>query len=141
MRFSDDTLDQSPALADVLQNGAASSFLDMTIRTLPGDHIRPMQQDIPPEVLAAANNAVEQGSSMLSGLISMASQAGGAVAAQPLENLARNVTGMVNALGDTLTPNAAGNIEALVDEVHRWIVLGRAGVMAGRELTDGGKTG
>lgn len=137
VRFSEDTLDQTPVLADVLQNGAAAGFLDMTIRTLPGDHVRPMQQDIPPEVLAAANTAVEQGSTVLSGLLSMASQAGGAVAAAPLENLAKNVTGMVNALGDTLSPNAAGNVEALVEDVHKWIVLGRGGVMAGRELGDG----
>lgn len=123
LKFSDDELDQTAGLADVLQNGAAKSFLDMTVRSLSGDHIRPMQQDVPPEVVRAATNAVEQGSGLLSGIINMAAQAGplSAAASAPLEDLAKNVSSMVADIGGRLSPNAPADISALVDELEGWI--------------------
>jgi len=48
------------------------------VRTLPGDHIRPLQQamvDLPPELARAANQAVAQGGSLL-GACSVGSGAG-----------------------------------------------------------------
>lgn len=45
IRFKDDTIDETPALAQVLGSGSAiSSMLDMSIRLLPGDHGLPLQQ-------------------------------------------------------------------------------------------------
>ncbi len=49
-------------------SSALSSSLDIAVRTLPGDHVRPMQQalvDLPPELARAANQAVAQGGSIL----------------------------------------------------------------------------
>jgi hypothetical protein len=43
LRFKDDTIDDSIELAQLLQSSAAiSSRLDLSLRTLEGDHIRPM---------------------------------------------------------------------------------------------------
>ncbi len=43
----------------------------MTVRTLPGDHLRPLQQnvvDIPPEVARLANNAVATSGDLIGAL-------------------------------------------------------------------------
>lgn len=45
IRFRDDSIDETPILADTLSvNSAVSENLDLSIRTLPGDHARPLQQ-------------------------------------------------------------------------------------------------
>lgn len=45
MKFKDDTIDETPVLAQVLTfESAVSSSLDMSVRTLPGDHGVPLQQ-------------------------------------------------------------------------------------------------
>jgi hypothetical protein len=45
IKFNDDSIDDTPTLAQVLSSEAAiSSILDMSIRKLPGDHVLPLQQ-------------------------------------------------------------------------------------------------
>jgi hypothetical protein len=45
LKFKDDTIDDSIELTQLLQSSAAiSSRLDLSLRTLEGDHIRPMAQ-------------------------------------------------------------------------------------------------
>jgi hypothetical protein len=45
LKFKDDTIDDSIELAQLLQSSSAiSSRLDLSLRTLDGDHIRPMAQ-------------------------------------------------------------------------------------------------
>lgn len=45
IKFKDDTIDDTPTLAQILSSEAAiSSQLDMAIRALPGDHSLPLQQ-------------------------------------------------------------------------------------------------
>lgn len=45
IKFKDDTIDETSTLAQVLSSGSAiSSMLDMSIRSLPGDHALPLQQ-------------------------------------------------------------------------------------------------
>lgn len=45
VKFKDDSIDETPTLAQVLSSEAAiSSVLDMSIRTVPGDHGLPLQQ-------------------------------------------------------------------------------------------------
>lgn len=68
MKFNDDTLDESDALGAMLQASGIASILDMTTRTLPGDHTRPMQQrlvDLPSEFTDAANQALSRGGEFL----------------------------------------------------------------------------
>ncbi len=65
LRFKNDSVDDSNALALVLQGSpAVSQMLDLSVRTVPGDHLRPMQQalvDLPPDVARLANQAVYAG--------------------------------------------------------------------------------
>lgn len=51
-----------------LYSSAISSSLDLSLRTLDGDHIRPMAQalvDLPPEVARVANQAAATGGTLL----------------------------------------------------------------------------
>ena len=45
IKFKDDTIDETSVLAQILSSESAiSSMLDMSIRSLPGDHGLPLQQ-------------------------------------------------------------------------------------------------
>jgi hypothetical protein len=45
VQFDRDSIDETPELAQTLGDGAACTpFLDMQVRTLTGDHARPLQQ-------------------------------------------------------------------------------------------------
>jgi hypothetical protein len=79
LRFSTDTIDDTPVLASILQSSAVASILELTVKTLPGDHVRPMQQDLnrtlSPDLMNLANQAVAQGTSLWSQLGALAEQA------------------------------------------------------------------
>lgn len=65
LRFKDDSVDETPTLAQLLQTSSTlSEVLDISVRTLPGDHLRLMHQaivDLPPEVARLASSAVHTG--------------------------------------------------------------------------------
>ena len=66
-------MDESDELAAMMRASGIGSLLDMTIRTLPGDHTRPMQQafvDLPPDVARAANQACTAGGDIIGELLS-----------------------------------------------------------------------
>lgn len=44
LRFSADEIDETPQLASTLQSSAVASMLELTVKTLPGEHARPLQQ-------------------------------------------------------------------------------------------------
>nr|AFK40592.1 unknown [Medicago truncatula] len=68
IKFNDDSIDDTPTLAQVLSSESAiSSVLDMSIRKLPGDHVLPLQQALP-DVPPAMADAVNRGSELLSNL-------------------------------------------------------------------------
>lgn len=68
IKFVDDTLDETNGLSTILQASAVASSLDMTTRTLPGDHMRPMQErlvELPPEFNQVADQALSRGGDFL----------------------------------------------------------------------------
>lgn len=68
LKFSEDVVDETDVLAALLQDSVISANLDLTLRSLPGDHGRPMQAtvlDLPPRVTRAANNAFKTGGSVI----------------------------------------------------------------------------
>jgi hypothetical protein len=71
IRFKDDKIDETARLTTMLQHEAAiSGNMDLTLRTLPGDHMRPLTQnfvDIPPDVARFANSTIK-GSGTLIGV-------------------------------------------------------------------------
>lgn len=69
LRFKDDSIDDSNTLAQLLQTSPGlGEMLDISVRTLPGDHLRVMQQavvDLPPEVARVASTAVATGGDLI----------------------------------------------------------------------------
>lgn len=60
VRFTDDSIDETPQLAGVLAGRAAQC--EVTVSSLSGDHVRPLQQLLPPppaEVLGAAQTGAQ----------------------------------------------------------------------------------
>lgn len=78
LRFSDDSIDETPQFAATLlqtQNAAGGGAAEVSVSTLPGDHVRPLQRPLPPpppEVLGAAL----QGEAALGALSSFAASIG-----------------------------------------------------------------
>ncbi|CAM6113001.1 unnamed protein product [Calypogeia fissa] len=68
VKFRDDTIDETPDLARMLSfDSAVSGYLDMSVRTLPGDHTRPLQQVLP-QVPPGMMDAFTRGSELLGNL-------------------------------------------------------------------------
>ncbi|PSC76402.1 plant MCA23-20 [Micractinium conductrix] len=122
LRFSADEIDETPQLASTLQSSAVASMLELTVKTLPGEHARPLQQDlgrISPDLARLTSQAVTQGESLIGQLGNLASQAGlPEQATNQLSGLAKLGLGMTSMLAQTVaSATAPEDIEALADEV------------------------
>eukprot|EP00775_Hariotina_reticulata_P008585 gene8585-8767_t len=143
IKFRDDTIDDSIDLAQLLQNSSAiSQQLDLCLKTLDGDHVRPMAQafvDLPPEVARVANNAAVAGGTLLGRLADMANQIGVVQASGPLEDLSKGVSNVANmfgsqAGGDDGAAAAADSVRQLADEVAAWMGIGDVVVKGKRAI-------
>ncbi|KAL6003668.1 hypothetical protein ACLOJK_023902 [Asimina triloba] len=128
VKFKDDSIDETPTLADVLSSDSAiGSMLDMTVRTLPGDHGLPLQQmprhktvalqaflDVPPAVA----DAINQGGELLSNL----------TMGTPLETMAKDVSSTLGTSSMVGWSQISKDFDLLVDAVASWmkLTLGRA---------------
>ncbi|CAD7699547.1 unnamed protein product [Ostreobium quekettii] len=129
LQFTDDQMDESDELASMIQASGIGGILDMTIRTLPGDHARPMQQamvDLPPSVAQAANQACETGGDIIGQLSKMAADAGQAEGSDQLDQLSKSVSSMASFFGGDAGGPAASSIAALADEIAGWMGAGLA---------------
>jgi hypothetical protein len=94
IRFKDDTIDETPLFAQTLLTRTAEG-MEVSVSTLSGDHVRPLQQPLPsppPEVLDAAM----QGEAALTAMSSFAAQIG--APAFPLSALRDSVRASVQTL-------------------------------------------
>ncbi|KAG0621582.1 hypothetical protein M758_3G031800 [Ceratodon purpureus] len=109
IKFKDDTIDETPRLAQILaQKSAVSAFLDLTLRALPGDHARPCLQvfpELPDELTSTINRGTELFSSMAAGT--------------PWVDLAKGFA--ANPSAQRRRVETIANIESLVDEISTWI--------------------
>ncbi|KAH7293130.1 hypothetical protein KP509_28G013200 [Ceratopteris richardii] len=113
IKFQTDDIDETSILAQTLSSeSAVSSSLDMSIRTLKGDHARPLQQVVP-VVPSAMADAVSRGSEILANL----------AAGTPWASVARDVGQSFNSdmSSQGLRQQIIDDIEELVDEVATWI--------------------
>ncbi|KAM7468812.1 hypothetical protein LguiB_016374 [Lonicera macranthoides] len=111
IRFKDDTIDETSALAQVLSSDSAiSSMLDMSIRLLPGDHSLPLQQDLP-DVPPAMADAVNRGGEILANL----------TAGTPWETVARDVGNTLGIDSKILHAKNSKDIDLLVDVITSWM--------------------
>ncbi|ERN06454.1 hypothetical protein AMTR_s00016p00259610 [Amborella trichopoda] len=113
VKFKDDNIDETPVLAQVLSSESAiSSGLDMSIRTLPGDHGLPLQQ-VFPEVPPAMADAVNKGGELLANL----------AVGTPWETVAREVGTSLGAESQVLRTQNVKDVDQLVDVIASWMQL------------------
>ncbi|XP_057773931.1 uncharacterized protein LOC130993172 [Salvia miltiorrhiza] len=111
IKFKEDSIDETPRLAQILSSESAiSSMLDMSIRSLAGDHGLPLQQVLP-DVPPGMADAVNRGGELLANL----------TAGTPWEAVAKEV-------GNTFTPDSTifraqnpKEIDLLVDVITSWM--------------------
>ncbi|XVF58624.1 hypothetical protein PTKIN_Ptkin07bG0081400 [Pterospermum kingtungense] len=111
IKFKDDSIDETPNLAQVLSSESAiSSMLDMSIRLLPGDHGLPLQQALP-DVPPAMADAVNRGSEFLANLS----------VGTPWETVAKEVNSTLGIDSNVLRAEISKDINILVDVITSWM--------------------
>ncbi|KAL5708675.1 hypothetical protein ACHQM5_019441 [Ranunculus cassubicifolius] len=108
VKFTDDTIDETPILAQMLSSESAlSTSLDISIRSLPGDHGSPLQQIIP-DVPPGMADAMNRGGELLANL----------TVGTPWETVTREVNSSLRVDGKSTT---AKDINLLVDAITSWM--------------------
>ncbi|KAF3594207.1 hypothetical protein DY000_02025590 [Brassica cretica] len=111
IKFEDDSIDETPILAQVLGvESSISSKLDMSIRTLPGDHGLPLQQALP-DVPPAMADAVNRGSEFLANM----------AVGTPWESVAKEVGGTLGMDSKILRAYTSKDLAQLVDAITSWM--------------------
>ncbi|OMO77604.1 hypothetical protein CCACVL1_14946 [Corchorus capsularis] len=111
IKFKDDTIDETPKLAQVLSSESAiSSLLDMSIRLLPGDHGLPLQQALP-DVPPAMADAVNRGGELLANL----------TVGTPWETVAKEVSNTLGVDSTVLRADTSKDMDLLVDVITSWM--------------------
>ncbi|PKU71804.1 uncharacterized protein LOC110093403 [Dendrobium catenatum] len=111
IQFKDDTIDETPTLAKLLScESAISSQLDLSIRSLPGDHGLPLQQVLP-DVPPAMADAVNRGGELLANL----------TAGTPWESVAKEISNTLGPNSSILRTQISKDIEMLVDVITSWM--------------------
>lgn len=128
LKFANDSMDETPILASVLQSSAAKETLELTVKTLPGDHVRPLQQNlskVSPELAEFTSQRLSESESFWSSIGSFAEQAGlPSPAKEQLSGIAKTASDVSSLLVGAVGASASGaDIDALADEIGRWIGL------------------
>ncbi|KMZ74791.1 hypothetical protein ZOSMA_122G00590 [Zostera marina] len=112
IKFKDDTIDDTPTLAQILSSEAAiSSQLDMAIRALPGDHSLPLQQVLP-EVPPVMADAMNMGGDLFTNLAS----------GTPWESVAKEVGSSLGMDSGILRSQISKDVDDLVNVIASWMV-------------------
>ncbi|KAG7536969.1 Alpha/Beta hydrolase fold [Arabidopsis suecica] len=112
IKFEDDSIDETSILAQVLGvESSISSKLDMSIRTLPGDHGLPLQQALP-DVPPGMAEAVNRGSEFLANI----------AVGTPWESMAKEVGGSLGMDSKILRADMSKDLAQLVDAITSWMV-------------------
>nr|KJB33237.1 hypothetical protein B456_006G003600 [Gossypium raimondii] len=111
IKFKDDSIDETPKLAKVLSSESAiSSMLDMSIRSLPGDHGLPLQQALP-DVPPAMADAVNRGGELLVNLS----------AGTPWETVAKEVSTTLGVESSIIRAEISKDMNNLVEVITSWM--------------------
>lgn len=124
VRFRDDGIDETAELADTLTGptSAVAGNVDLAIRTLPGDHVRPLKQMVP-EIPQSISDVVSRGSSLLASVAAgtpLADFARGVSETLGASPVGENVSGMMGGVGGNaqrLRKDVVEDMERLVDEL------------------------
>ena len=126
VRFRDDGIDETSTLAAVLTDSSAiAETLDLSVRSLAGDHVRPCRQRAP-EIPAELAAPIAQTGDALSGLADMFGIAADESPANPLGNLRAGFEAVKKGVVDELA-GEGGATEAemreLAAEIAEWMAI------------------
>ncbi|XP_038987689.1 uncharacterized protein LOC103714604 [Phoenix dactylifera] len=111
IKFKDDTIDETSTLEQVLSSKSAiSSLLDMSIRSIPGDHGLPLQQ-VFPDAPPGMADAVNRGGELLVNL----------TAGTPWEAVAKDVGNTMGVDSGILRAQISKDVNMLVDVIASWM--------------------
>ncbi|XP_023527647.1 uncharacterized protein LOC111790815 [Cucurbita pepo subsp. pepo] len=111
IKFKDDMIDETLMLAQLLSSEAAiSSMLDMSTRSLPGNHGLPLQQALP-DIPPAMADAVNRGSELFTNL----------AVGTPWETVAKEVGNTLGVDSKVLRAEASKDLDLLVEVVTSWM--------------------
>ncbi|XP_072962074.1 uncharacterized protein [Typha angustifolia] len=111
IKFKDDNIDETSTLAQVLSSESTiSSMLDISIRSMSGDHGLPLQQ-ILPDVPPAMADAVNRGGELLANL----------TAGTPWEAVAKEVGNTLGTDSGILRAQISKDVNMLVDVIASWM--------------------
>ncbi|CAN1180033.1 hypothetical protein LINPERHAP2_LOCUS34556 [Linum perenne] len=111
VKFKDDSIDETFSLAQVLSSESAiSSMIDMSIRSIPGDHGLPLQQALP-DVPPAMADAVNRGSEIFTNL----------AVGTPWETVAKEVGYTLGSDNRIIRAQASKDLAKLVDVIMSWM--------------------
>ncbi|KAL6779007.1 CPLD20 [Auxenochlorella protothecoides x Auxenochlorella symbiontica] len=121
IRFASDPIDDTPQLAATLEMSSIADLLDLQQVTLPGTHVRPLQQEfgrLTSDVGKYAQAARTQSEALIDQLAQMARGAGvPAEATDGLSGFARAATGFAGAFGEAMLSSTTElDISSLADE-------------------------
>ena len=141
LRFRDDTIDETGVLASTLTDGAAiSESLDLSVKSLAGDHVRPCRQDVgadvPPEL---ASPLIETGN-LISGVADMFGITPDDIGNPAMNPLGALRSGFEAAKAEAVSAvtgggDAAAEMRSLADDILAWMLPGYSPPVAG---ADGG---
>ena len=128
IKFAADTIDETPTLASVLQSSAAAQSLELTLKTLSGDHVRPLRQDlnrVSPELARFASEQLSNSQNFWASVGNLADEAQlPPQAREQLAGIAKTATGVASLLNEAVgARNASEDIEKLADEISLWMGL------------------
>jgi hypothetical protein len=134
IKFSNDSIDETPILASILQSSAGIPNMELTIKTLPGDHTSPLVQDLSMQFgmnddvrdsfVEFTSQRMAESESFWNSIGSFAEQATGipSIAKEQLSGLAKvgaDVSAMV--AGGVDQEKALKALDVVVDEVSGFI--------------------
>lgn len=132
LKFSDDTIDETPILASVLQSSPLwnQGSLELTVKSLPGDHARPMVQDlsklgISPEMAEFTSQRLSESESFWNSIGSFAEQATGlpSIAKEQLTGFAKTAADVTAMVAGGIDQDASSEMQALADEIGMYMGL------------------
>jgi hypothetical protein len=126
VRFRDDGIDETSTLAAVLTDSSAiAETLDLSVRSLAGDHVRPCRQRAP-EIPAELAAPIAQTGDALSGLADMFGIAADESPANPLGNLRAGFEAVKKGVVDELAGEggaAEAEMRDLAAEIADWMAI------------------
>lgn len=131
LKFSDDSIDETSVLASVLQTSPLwnQGSMELTVKSLPGDHARPLQQDLrsqlgmSDEIADFTSQRLSESESFWNSIGSLADQVTGLppIAKEQLSGLAKTAKDVTALVAGGIDTDASADVDALASTIASYI--------------------